>query len=405
MITAYSGISPKADLQLIERLSEKLQGRTMLHVNSTRTGGGVAEILQRMVPLIQSLGIYVRWEVIGGDEYFFEITKKFHNALQGNTVEFRDDMWTHHIAVNEANTASLNLDADAIWIHDPQPIPLVDHKKQGVWVWRCHIDASEPQADVLHHLSGFCKKYDASIFSVARYARFPDVSSFVIPPSIDPLSDKNRDLTAEEVSAALQGFGIPQDRPMLLQVSRFDRFKDPLGVIQAYRLVKKYNDCILVLAGSSATDDPEGEQVLHEVREHAAGDPDIFVLLLPASSDLAINALQRAATIVMQKSIREGFGLTVSEAMWKGKPVIGGATGGIPLQIIDGQTGVLVHTGEGAAFRTRQLLNNAEMAKRIGYQAREFVRSNFLLTRQIRDYLALWAVLMREGRLTGEYSL
>jgi trehalose synthase len=227
----------------------------------------------------------------------------------------------------------------------------------------------------------------------------------VIPPSIDPLSDKNRDLTAAEVSAILQDFGIPQDRPMLLQVSRFDRFKDPLGVIQAYRLVKKYNDCILVLAGSSATDDPEGEQVFHEVREHAAGDPDIFILLLPASSDLEINALQRAATIVMQKSIREGFGLTVSEAMWKGKPVIGGATGGIPLQIIDGQTGVLVHTVEGAAFRTRQLLNNAEMAKRIGHQAREFVRSNFLLTRQIRDYLALWAVLTREGRLTGEYSL
>lgn len=405
MITNYAGICPKADLQLIERLATVLSGRTMLHINSTRAGGGVAEILHRMMPLIQSLGITVRWEVIGGDDYFFEITKKFHNALQGTPVEFRDDMWTHHVAVNTANASSLDLEADAVWIHDPQPAPLITHKRGGIWVWRCHIDASVPQADVLNHLSSFCRGYDASIFSVARYARFPGVPAFVIPPSIDPLSDKNRELSPEEIAVTLQQFGIPHDRPMLLQVSRFDRFKDPLGVVEAYRLIKKYNDCILVLAGSSATDDPEGEQVLQEVHEHAAGDPDIFILLLPSASDHAINALQRAATVVLQKSIREGFGLTVSEAMWKGKPVIGGATGGIPLQIIDGQTGVLVHTVEGAAFRARQLLNNADMAQRMGSRAREFVRTNFLITRQIRDYLALWAVLMRGSTSLEEYVL
>jgi len=405
MITNYAGICPKADLQVIERLANVLSGRSMLHVNSTRAGGGVAEILHRMLPLIRSLGITVRWEVIGGDDYFFEITKKFHNALQGTPVEFRDEMWDHHVAVNTTNASSLDLQADAVWIHDPQPAPLIAHKQGGIWVWRCHIDASAPQTDVLNHLSTFCRNYDASIFSVARYASFPGVPSFVIPPSIDPLSDKNRELSPDEIAATLQEFNIPPDRPMLLQVSRFDRFKDPLGVIEAYRLVKQYNDCILVLAGSSATDDPEGEQVLHEVYEYAAGDPDIFILLLPSGSDLAINALQHAATVVLQKSIREGFGLTVSEAMWKGKPVIGGATGGIPLQIIDGQTGVLVHTIEGAAFRARQLLNNADMAQRMGNKAREFVRTNFLITRQVRDYLALWAVLTRGNTSPEEFVI
>jgi trehalose synthase len=221
---------------------------------------------------------------------------------------------------------------------------------------------------------------------------------FIIPPSIDPVSDKNRELAPEELRGTLEKLQVPVDRPLLLQVSRFDRFKDPIGVINAYRLVRKYNDCILVLAGSPATDDPEGAAVLDEVREHAAGDPDIRILLLPAFSDREINALQRAATIVLQKSLKEGFGLTVSEAMWKEKPVLGGAVGGIPLQIVHGLTGFLVHSSEGAAFRIRQLLNNPAMAKRMGERGKEHVRSNFLITREVRDYLSTWYSLVNPNK-------
>jgi trehalose synthase len=224
------------------------------------------------------------------------------------------------------------------------------------------------------------------------------VDEFIIPPSIDPVSEKNKELTDDEISETLEKFEISTDRPIILQVSRFDRFKDPIGVIKAYRAVKKYNDCVLILAGSPATDDPEGAAVLDEVREYAENDEDVRILLLPPFSDRDINALQRTATVVLQKSLKEGFGLTVSEAMWKGKPVIGGATGGIPLQIIHGVTGFLIHSVEGTAFRIRQYLNNPEMAARMGERGREFVRQNFLITRQVRDYLSVWYSIENKGK-------
>lgn len=393
IFSQYGGIAPKGDLLLLRDLGEKLKGKSFLHINSTRAGGGVAEILQRMVPILKEIGIAARWEVIEGDEQFFEITKKIHNALQGNFEKITEKMWQHHYEVNKRSAGKIDLDADAVLIHDPQPSPLIEFRKSGRWIWRCHIDVSSPVAEVCDYLTRYCVKYDAAVFSVAKFARAMPIDEFIITPSIDPLSDKNRDLTQEEISETLERLGIPGDRSMVLQVSRFDRFKDPVGVIQAYRMVRKYNDCILVLAGSPATDDPEGEAVLREVKEHAAGDPDIYVLLLPPFSDKDINALQRAATVVIQKSIREGFGLTVSEAMWKGKAVIGGATGGIPLQIVHGVTGFLVHSVEGAAFRIRQCLNDPEMTRKIGEMAKEFVRMNFLITRQIRDYLSVWYYL------------
>lgn len=393
IFSQYAGIAPKGDLLLLRALGAKLKGKSFLHINSTRAGGGVAEILQRMVPILKEIGIAARWEVIEGDERFFEITKKIHNALQGNFEKITEKMWQHHYEVNKRSAGKIDLDADAVLIHDPQPSPLIEFRKSGRWIWRCHIDVSSPVAEVCDYLTRYCVKYDAAVFSVAKFARAMPIDEFIITPSIDPLSDKNRDLTQEEISETLERLGIPGDRSMVLQVSRFDRFKDPVGVIQAYRMVRKYNDCILVLAGSPATDDPEGEAVLREVKEHAAGDPDIYVLLLPPFSDKDINALQRAATVVIQKSIREGFGLTVSEAMWKGKAVIGGATGGIPLQIVHGVTGFLVHSVEGAAFRIRQCLNDPEMTRKIGEMAKEFVRMNFLITRQIRDYLSVWYYL------------
>lgn len=398
MISRYAGIAPKGDLLLLRKLGEKLSKRSFLHVNSTRAGGGVAEILQRMVPMLKTLGIETRWEVMEGDERFFDITKKIHNALQGNPEKITAEMWDYHFEINRSNSENLNLDADAVLIHDPQPAALVEFKRRGTWIWRCHIDISGPAKEVCDYLMRYCEKYDAAIFSVAKFTRAMKIDEFIITPSIDPLSDKNRALTENEIEEEMERLQIPDGRPMILQVSRFDRFKDPLGVIQAYRIVRKYNDCLLVLAGSPATDDPEGEAIMNEVKEYAAGDPDIHILLLPAFSDTAINALQRKATVVLQKSLKEGFGLTVSEAMWKGKPVIGGATGGIPLQITHGVTGFLVHSVEGAAFRIRQLLNNPAMAEKMGENAREYVRKNFLITRQMRDYLSVWYASENKGK-------
>jgi trehalose synthase len=398
VLNQFIGISPKSDLLLLQLLGAKLYKRSFLHINSTRAGGGVAEILQRMIPILQGLGIDARWEVIEGDTLFFDITKKIHNALQGKPEKFTEKMWQHHYEINRENAEKLGLDADAVIIHDPQPAPLIHFRKRGRWIWRCHIDLSNPQVRVWNNLNRYCEKYDAVIFSVSKFARAMPVEKFIITPSIDPISEKNRELTDGEIQETLNKFKIPTDRPIILQVSRFDRFKDPIGVIKAFRIVKKYNDCILILAGSPATDDPEGEMVLNEVKEFVANDPDIYILLLPAFSDKDINALQRIATVILQKSIKEGFGLTVSEAMWKGKPVIGGAVGGIPLQIIHNVTGYLVNSAEGAAFRIRQLLNSQDMARKIGESAKEHVRKNFLITRQIRDYLSVWYSLENEGK-------
>jgi len=398
MISEYSGISPTGDLLLLQKLGNKLKKKSFLHINSTKAGGGVAEILQRMIPILNGLGINTRWEIIEGDDRFFDITKKIHNAMQGNPEKFTKDMWDHHYEVNRMNAAKLDLDANAVLIHDPQPAPLIKFRKKGKWIWRCHIDVSNPVKEVSDHLTRYCSKYHAAVFSVSRFTRAMAIDEFIIPPSIDPLSDKNRDLKPEEIHETLERLGIQQDRPIILQVSRFDRFKDPVGVIEAYKTVRKYNDCILILAGSPATDDPEGEIVLNEVRDYAADDPDIHILLLPPFSDKDINALQRSATVILQKSLKEGFGLTVSEAMWKAKPVIGGAVGGIPLQIVHGITGFLVHSVEGAAFRIRQFLNNPEMARRMGEKGREYVRSNFLITRQTRDYLSIWYALESRGK-------
>lgn len=402
MIRQYSGISPEGDLQLIERLCKKLKGRSFLHVNSTREGGGVAEILNRMIPLLKDLGIDARWEVLEGDENFFDITKKTHNALQGNPEKFTKKMWDYYYEVNRRNSRRISLDADAVLIHDPQPAALIDFRpakkksRKNLWIWRCHIDISNPVESVWTELKKYVGRYDTAVFSETKFAKSLPIDEFIVTPSIDPLSDKNIDLPKEEIDEVCLRYNIPRDKPVILQVSRFDRFKDPIGVIKAYNIVKRYNDCCLVLAGSPATDDPEGEKILAEVKEYAGSDPDIHILMLPPDCHREINALQRMADVILQKSIKEGFGLTVSEAMWKEKPVIGGAVGGIPLQIVHGLTGFMVYSAEGAAFRIRQYLNNPEMARSMGERGKEHVRNNFLLTRQIRDYLSLWYIGMHK---------
>ncbi len=396
-LEAYREIAPQGTVELLLRMAEKIGRKKILHMNSTKLGGGVAEILRSLVPLLESVGLEAQWDVITGNEEFFSTTKAFHNALQGQEQRISPEMLQNYLEINRENGKRLSLEADFVIIHDPQPAALIESRpdKRGKWVWRCHIDVSQPQRRVWDFLRQFVVKYDAAIFSLPRFAQRLPIPQFLIYPSIDPLSDKNREISPQEHDQILRRLKISLDKPILLQVSRFDRFKDPLGVIQAYRLVKKHHDLQLILAGGGATDDPEGEAVLAEVRQAAQDDPDIRVLVLPPDANLEINALQRVATIVLQKSLREGFGLTVAEAMWKGKPVIGGFTGGITVQLVYGVTGFTVNSVEGTAFRIHHLLDNPEVMARMGQDAREFVRRNFLITRHLGDYLALMSYMGR----------
>jgi trehalose synthase len=393
-IAAYRRVAPPGTVEFLSRLGEQVRGRRFLHINSTRQGGGVAEILMRLVPLMTDLGIHATWEVLEGAQDFFRVTKAFHNALHGEEQVVTDDMLEAYRDTNRRNAERLRPDADLVMIHDPQPAALIEARRPGgAWVWRCHIDAARPQRRVWNFLRGYVERYDAAIFSLPKFAQRLSIPQFLVYPSIDPLSDKNRDLSELEVAGILERLGVPRDKPILLQVSRFDRFKDPVGVINAYRLVKRRTDCRLILAGGGAVDDPEGKIVLTEVREAAGRDPDVLVLELPPDAHVEINALQRAATVVLQKSTREGFGLTVAEAMWKAKPVIGGAVGGITAQIPSDVTGYTVHSVEGAAYRILHLLHNPEAAERMGRIAREHVRRNFLITRHLGDYLMLLRLL------------
>ena len=394
-LSDYGSIAGEEVVSQLSRLAERLAPRTLMHINSTRVGGGVAEMLERSVPLFNLLGLETRWEVIQGDEAFFEVTKAMHNALQGQKVRLSPAMLQHYREVNRENARRFTWEADFAVINDPQPAFLIEDMRPRAkyWIWRCHIDASRPDRQVWRFLRDAVRQYDASIFSMPNFSQILPHPQYLIYPSIDPLSEKNRDLTPEEISAALERLGVERDKPIILQVSRFDSFKDPLGVIQAFRLVRRRTPCKLVLAGGEATDDPEGARIFAEVQEAAQGEPDIQLLLLPPDSHLEINALQRAADIIVQKSVREGFGLTVTEAMWKGKPVIGGAAGGIVMQLQDYNTGFLVHSPEGCAFRIRYLLHRPEIARRLGQKAREFVRQHFLITRDIREYLTLMTSL------------
>ncbi|HPT39075.1 MAG TPA: glycosyltransferase [Candidatus Omnitrophota bacterium] len=377
------------DLQL---LGDKLAGKTIQHINSTAVGGGVAEILNRMVPLLKELGVDTRWDVIKGGEQFYEVTKKFHNALHGRqeSINMRD--FNIFMETSAKNIEEVNTSRDIVFVHDPQPIALVKKKSGNKWIWRCHIDVSGPNQKVWKFLRSYIDKYDAAVFSAPDFSPRLPIRQFLIAPSIDPLSDKNKELPQDIIDGVLQKYKLTMDKPMLTQISRFDRLKDPLGVIEAYQQVKRYIDCQLILAGGTASDDPEGLKVLEEVQEKASKDKDIHILLLP-QNDIEVNALQRAATVIIQKSLKEGFGLTVSEALWKAKPVIASNVGGIPLQIKHKYSGLLCSSIDGAAFSIKQLFNSPEYAKKLGQNGREHVKNNFLLTRHLREYMLLFLSL------------
>jgi len=383
-------------------LASHVGHRSVKMVNSTAVGGGVAEMLRRIVPLLNEMGLHVTWDVIKGDEPFFEITKRFHNALQGKEDVFKEDVLKAYLAYNERNNQEMRFDEDVIVIHDPQPAALINwnqHRKNR-WVWRCHIDLSKPNPQLWEFLKPIVEKYDAAIFSSALFSPELAIPQYRFYPAIDPLDEKNKELETSYVRDVFKKYGIPRDKPIVTQISRYDPWKDPVGVVRAFKMARKYVDCRLLLVGDKAADDPESDKIVAGVKAEAGDDPDIHILLFSPSVATEINAFQRGSDIVLQKSLREGFALTVSEALWKTRPVIGGAVGGIPAQIIDGHTGLLVHSVEGASLAIRSFLNHRELAREMGSNGRQRVKDEFLITKNLKRYLLLVLALDRRGEGT-----
>jgi trehalose synthase len=398
-LNKYAPIIGDQKISEIRNLADRLAGKSVCHINSTSFGGGVAEILHKLVPLMQDVGLKADWRLIKGSDEFFNVTKAFHNGLQGMGIPLTDEMKKIYLEYDEANAQRLDLHHEFVVVHDPQPAAIISPQKirVGKWIWRCHIDLSTPNPEFMSFLVPIIYQYDSLIFTVEQYVPEPLQSRKVaiIPPSIDPLSDKNKPLSEDVVLSILDKYGIDPERPIITQVSRFDPWKDPLGVIDAYRIVKKEMPTMqLLLIASMAKDDPEGWTYYEKIARYAADDLDIHLLTdLKGVGNIEVNAFQRASNVILQKSTREGFGLSVTEALWKEVPVVGGNVGGIPLQIIDGVNGFLVNNVQEAAERTLYLLKHSAEAKKMGAKGKEHVLKNFLITRHLEDYLKLFASL------------
>ncbi|HZU60273.1 MAG TPA: glycosyltransferase [Solirubrobacteraceae bacterium] len=393
-LSDYASIVGRALVDEIEELAAALKGKRVLHLSATAFGGGVAEILSTLVPLMIDVGLECEWQVIYGREEFFNTTKLMHNALQGSPNALNEEHWQIWQRYNEINAAQLSEGWDVCIVHDPQPaaIPNLVRDKAGQWVWRCHIDLSTPNQDTLSRLVPYLDPYAATVFHMQEYVP-PAVNgrAHILPPAIDPLAPKNMAFSPEDAVYICGQFGIDVDRPLLCQVSRFDPWKDPLGVIDAYRIVKQeMTDVQLALVGSMATDDPEGWDYFNATVAHADGDPDIHILNnLNNVGAIEVNAFQSHCDVVIQKSTREGFGLTVTEAIWKARPFIGGDVGGIPLQVTDGESGFLVSSVEECAQRSLEVLRDPGLGKQLGRAGKESVRKRFLMPRLLRDWLRL----------------
>jgi trehalose synthase len=381
----------------INELAEALRGKRVLHVSATALGGGVSEILYALVPLMRDAGLEADWHIVIGREEFFNVTKLMHNALQGNPQGLTEEDWEIFDRYNRLNAKELEGDYDYLIIHDPQPAALRKYlpDSAGRWIWRCHIDLSTPNMDVLSRMVPLIEPYDAKVFHLPSYVPAGvDGKIEIVPPAIDPLSPKNMALSPEDAAFVCDQFGVDVDRPLICQVSRFDPWKDPLGVIDAYRIVKQERDVQLALVGSMATDDPEGWDFFQRTIEHAAGDEDIKILNnLNNVGAIEVNAFQSQADVVIQKSLREGFGLTISEALWKVRPTIAGNVGGIPLQIQDGVSGFLVDSPEETAKRSIEILDDPALGKQLGRSGKEYVRTHFLMPRLLRDWLRIFTDL------------
>jgi trehalose synthase len=395
----YTHIVGRGLVEEIRTLAEPLQGRRVVHLSATAFGGGVSEILYTLVPLMKDVGLDVEWQVIYGREEFFNATKLMHNALQGAPDDLTPEQWATWRRFNEINAKELSDGWDVCLVHDPQPaavMQLVPDKAQG-WVWRCHIDLSTPNPATIEQLLPYIKDYPQSLFHMAQYVPEGMGGNVnIVPPAIDPLAPKNMALSPEDASYVCDQFGIDVDRPLICQVSRFDPWKDPIGVIDAYRLVRsEMPEVQLALVGSMASDDPEGWDFYNSTIAHADGDPDIHILNnFNNVGAIEVNAFQSHSDVLIQKSTREGFGLTVSEAIWKGRPFIGGAVGGIPLQVENGVSGYLVDTVEQCAERTLQILRDPALGKSLGRAGKEHVRQHFLTPRYLRDYLRIFGELL-----------
>jgi trehalose synthase len=391
----YASIVGRSLADEIRERGSRLSGKRVLHVSATAFGGGVSEILHTLVPLMIDVGLACEWHVIYGREEFFNATKLMHNALQGNPQDLTDEQWDVWQRYNEINARELASGWDVCVVHDPQPAALATlvPDKSRRWVWRCHIDLSTPNPATLDRLLPYLEPYPAAVFHMPQYVPSGmDGRAHIVPPAIDPLAPKNMAFSPEDAVYICDQFGIDVDRPLLCQVSRFDPWKDPLGVIDAYRIVKdSIPEVQLALVGSMATDDPEGWDYFNATVAHADGDPDIHILNnLNNVGAIEVNAFQSHCDVVIQKSTREGFGLTVTEAIWKGRPLIGGAVGGIPLQVSDGETGFLVSTVEECASRCLEILRDPGLGKRLGRAGKEAVRKQFLMPRLLRDWLELF---------------
>jgi trehalose synthase len=396
MIERYLPYVGKKAIAELVALARNLQGLRILHVNSTYHGGGVAGMLRSLVPLMDDLGLEAHWVLLFGEPTFFSCTKKLHNALQGEEIFPEEDELSTYLQINEFFARYAPIDHDVVVIHDPQPLPSVSFRpKRELWIWRCHIDISSPSEKAWELLMPYILRYDAAVVSAEGFLRdgLPQRVS-IIPPAIDPVSPINREMSPREVEEKLAQYEIPLDKPLIVQVSRFDKWKDPLGVLEVFQKIRRDADCRLVMLGNMAGDDPEGPEIFTRVREAAAKLPDVH--LVTETDELLVNALQRAAAVVLQLSVREGFGLTVSEALWKGTPVVASAVGGIPLQIRDGENGFLVKPRDyaSAAEKVLALLGDRNLRREFGEHGREWVRKNFLITRLLRDWLSTLGELL-----------
>ena len=400
----YTHLAGRPLIAEVRELAKELEGLRVLHLSATAFGGGVAEILYTLVPLMKDVGIDVEWQIMLGREEFYNVTKQLHNALQGDPHDLTPEQWQVYAKYNELNSREIDGDWDVIVVHDPQPAAVREHVAERArrWIWRCHIDLSEPNPTAIERLVPLLQGYDDAFFHMERYVphglregtRLDGAPAVhVVPPAIDPLSPKNMRLSPEDAAFVCDQFGIDVDRPLMCQVSRFDPWKDPIGVIDAYRIVHEQRpDTQLALVGSMATDDPEGWDFFNQTVAYADGDPDIHILNnFNNVGAIEVNAFQSQADVVIQKSTREGFGLTVSEALWKGRPFVGGDVGGIPLQIRDGETGYLVASPEQCAERSLELLADPELGQRLGRAGKELVRASFLTPRLLRDWLRIFS--------------
>jgi trehalose synthase len=392
----YTHLVGKPLIEEVRGLASELEGLKVLHLSATAFGGGVAEILYTLVPLMRDVGIATEWQVMLGREEFYNATKVLHNALQGNPQVLTDEQWQVFFEVNELNAKEIEGGWDVIIVHDPQPAAIRRHvpEKARAWIWRCHIDLSTPNPAAIEGLIPLLRGYDGSVFHLQEYVpgNLNGMPVHIVPPAIDPLSPKNMAFSPEDAAYVCDQFGIDVDRPMLCQVSRFDPWKDPMGVIDAYRSVaERVPSAQLALVGSMATDDPEGWEFFNQTMAYADGDPDIHILNnLNNVGAIEVNAFQSQADVVIQKSTREGFGLTVSEALWKARPFIGGDVGGIPLQVEDGQTGYLVSSAAECAERSVAILESPDLGKQLGRAGKEHVRRRFLTPRLLRDWLKIF---------------